>query len=141
ENEIDALAFDLGEALPGVAEEQSFDSHVAKVGTSATIGKRFASDRTMRRVSGIERARKSGRRGGRRPPRVPRYLRAKDVSGATTIIRVCTRRATFPGIRMLRYVRLPVACIRKIRVPGSRTNSLRIDSGDMFQRKASSFTE
>jgi hypothetical protein len=63
------------------------------------------------------------------------------VTGATTVSRFCMRRATFPGIRRLRYVRLPVCCIRKISVPGSRTNSLRIDSGDMFQRKASSFTE
>jgi hypothetical protein len=101
-------------------------------------------------TSGIQRPRKftesvSGRAGDEWPPsanNVPRYLAAKDVTGgATTVIRFCTRRATFPGIRMLRYVRLPVACIRKIRVPGSRTNSRRIDSGDMFQRKANSFTE
>jgi len=43
---------------------------------------------------------------------------------------------------MLRYARLPgVACIRKIKVPGSRINNRRTDSGETFHMCANSFTE
>src|SRR5262249_4107741 len=79
---------------------------------------------------------------GEWPPTEQQHYRRLNGRGSegTTVMRLCTRTATSPGIRKLRYILRPLVWILKISVPGSFSKRRRIDSGDMFQRNASSFT-